>query len=115
MAISNDFLQFILDQLYLWEGVSAKHMFGGAALYKNELAFGMIADNQLYFKVDQLNIEKYIKADSIQLKPFKNHKTVLSFYSVPVDVIEDASTLVEWAKESYQIQLDRNNNKIRMK
>lgn len=109
MAVSNDFLQFILDQLALWGGVSAKRMFGGAALYKDELAFGMIARDILYLKVDDSNREEYINAGAHQLKPFKNSATVLSFYSVSLDVLEDSDELISKTKQSLAIQKQRNN------
>jgi len=83
-------------------------MFGGAALYRDELAFGMIANDVVYLKVDDTNIDKYIKNGSSQLKPFKSNATVLSFYNVPPDVFEDADEFVEWAKESLAIQKKRN-------
>ena len=90
MAVSNDFIKFVLDQLSEWDGVLVKRMFGGAALYHEGLAFGMIADNVVYLKVDESNVEKYILAGSKQLKPFTNLSTILSFYNVPPEVFEDS-------------------------
>lgn len=107
MAVSNDFLQYVLDQLSAWGKVYAKRMFGGAALYQDELAFGMIANDVVYLKVDDTNRDKYLKAGSSQLKPFKNNATVLSFYNVPPDVFEDSDEFIEWAKESLSIQKKR--------
>lgn len=109
MAFNNDFLQFTLDQLSLWGGVSAKRMFGGAALYKDELAFGMIARDTLYLKVDETNREEYINAGAHQLTPFKNNATVLSFYSVSLEVLEDSDELITKAKQSLVIQKQLNN------
>ncbi len=43
MAVSNDFISYVLDLLSDWGNVHIKRMFGGAALYQGELAFGMIA------------------------------------------------------------------------
>lgn len=110
MAVSNDFLQFVLDQLSGWGNVKVKHMFGGAALYHEALAFGMIANNMVYLKVDDTNRNKYLEKESIQLKPFKNHATVLSYYSIPPDVLEDRFEFVKWANESYSIQMKHNNH-----
>ncbi len=107
MAVSNDFLQYVLDQLSGWGNVHVKRMFGGAALYQEELAFGMIMNDEVYLKVDKSNRVNFIKAGSKQLKPFKNNKTVLSFYNVPPNVFEDADEFTEWAKESYTIQKNR--------
>lgn len=109
MAINNDFLQFVLDQLSPWGGVTSKRMFGGAAIYKDELAFGMIAHDTLYLKVNETNQEAYIKAGAHQLKPFKNNATVLSFYSVSIDLLEDSEALMAHAKQSLDIQKQRHN------
>ncbi|MGQ1788422.1 TfoX/Sxy family protein [Saccharicrinis sp. GN24d3] len=107
MAVSNDFIQYVLDQLSGWGNVQVKRMFGGAALYQEELAFGMIMNDEVYLKVDETNRAKFEETGSTQLKPFKNNKTVLSFYNVPPDVFEDADEFTEWAKESYTIQKNR--------
>ncbi len=108
MAVSNDFLEYVLDQLSDWGNVHVKRMFGGAALYQDELAFGMIADDIVYLKVDDTNRNKYIQEGSLQLKPFKNNATVLSFYNVPPDIFEDSNQFIIWAKEALEIQKNRN-------
>lgn len=108
MAITNDFLQFVLDQLSSWGNIHVNRMFGGAALYQDNLAFAMIVNDIVYLKVDDTNKDKYIEAGSTQLKPFKNNATVLSFYKIPGDVLENSDKFVEWAKESLAIQKKRN-------
>lgn len=109
MAITNDYVDYVLDQLDGWGNVHIKKMFGGAALYQEELAFGMIAHNRVYLKVDSSNIDKYEKAGCTQLKPFKNNKTVLSFYNVPDEIFEDADEFKKWAQESWNIQKQRHD------
>jgi len=111
MAVSSDFLQYTLDQLSSWGVISIKRMFGGVALYKEELAFGMIANDEVYLKVDETNKAKFLKAGATPLKPFKNNATVLSFYNVPVDVFENSDEFIIWADESLRIQKKRNNHK----
>ena len=111
MAVSNDFIQYVVDQLSGLGEVQIKRMFGGAALYQHELAFGMIANDVVYLKVDDTNRDKYLHEGSTPLKPFKNNATVLSFYNVPPDVFEDADEFVSWAKESLEIQKKRNEFK----
>lgn len=106
-AVTNDFLQYVLDQLSSWGNVYVKRMFGGAALFQEGLAFAMVANDIVFLKVDDTNREKYIKAGSKPLQPFKDSKTVLSFYNVPYDVFEDSDEFIEWAKESYEIQKRR--------
>ncbi|WP_310993962.1 TfoX/Sxy family protein [Aequorivita marina] len=109
MAVSNDFTQFVLDQLSGWGNVQVKRMFGGAALYQDDLAFSMIANDVVYLKVDETNKAKFIESGSVPLKPFKNNATVLSFYNVPAHIVEDADAFIRWAKESLEIQKKRQN------
>lgn len=108
MTVSTDFTQYVLDQLSGWGNVQTKRMFGVIALYQEELAFGMIANDVVYLKVDDSNRAEYLQKGSSQLKLFKNNSTVLSFYNVPPDVFEDASEFTKWAKASFAIQKKRN-------
>ena len=54
MSVSNDFLAYVIDQLG-GRGYSSRRMFGGVGLYSGELFFALIADDTLYFKVDDSN------------------------------------------------------------
>jgi len=45
MPISDEFLEYVLDLLSAWGGVTARKMFGGAGLYRDEKMFGLIADD----------------------------------------------------------------------
>ena len=50
MAVSDDFIAYILDQFSAWGDVTSRKMFGGAGLYREGKVFGLIADNVLYLK-----------------------------------------------------------------
>ncbi len=113
MAVSKDFLEYVLDQLSEWGEVKIKRMFGGAGLYLDGLMFGLVANDVVYLKVDETNKDKYIKHGSSPLKPFASEATVLSFYNISVDVFEDAEKFIEWAEESLSIQKKRNKFKER--
>lgn len=104
MAVSNSFLKFVLDQLTGWGTVNIKKMFGGVALYQEELAFAMLMNDEVYLKVDDFTENKFKKAGSIQLKPFENNAVVLSFYSLPSEVLEDENLFKEWSKEAFEVQ-----------
>ena len=105
MAVSDDFLEFILDQYSDWGEVTSRRMFGGAGLYRNGKMFALIADNVLYLKVDDTNRDKFLAEDSKPFKPYANKATVMSYYEVPADVLEDSDALIVWSKESLSIQL----------
>lgn len=52
MAVSDDFLNYVLDQLSRWGHVTVRRMFGGAGLYRDGKMFGLIADDIAYLKAD---------------------------------------------------------------
>lgn len=104
MSVSNSFLEYILDQLSEWGNVTIRRMFGGAGLYRDGKMFALVANDVVYLKVDETNRDKYISAGSSPLKPFPKRPTVLSYYEVPGEVLEDPEELLEWAEESLIIQ-----------
>ncbi|MCS6303136.1 MAG: TfoX/Sxy family protein [Nitrospira sp.] len=102
MSAKNDgFKDFILDQLTELDGVAARPMFGGYGLYQSAEFFGIIHKGRLYFKVSATTVLNYKKHG---MKPFQPNpkQTLTSFYEVPIDVIEDAEVLTQWAAEAVE-------------
>lgn len=93
------FKDFVLDQLTDLRGLTCRAMFGGYGLYRSATFFGIIHKGRLYFKVTPETIEQY---NAHGMSPFRPNpkQTLKSFYEVPVDVIEDAEQLNEWAEQS---------------
>ena len=58
MAVSEEFLAYVLDQFARWGQVNARKMFGGVGLYRDSKMFGLIADDVAYLKVDESNREE---------------------------------------------------------
>lgn len=93
------FKDFVLDQLADLSRVTARTMFGGYGLYRNATFFGIIHKGRLYFKVTETTLPRYKEQG---MKPFRPNakQTLKSFYEVPIDVLEDAEALTQWATES---------------
>ena len=106
MAVSDDFLNYVVDQLRLWGDVSVRRMFGGAGLYREGKMFGLIADDVAYLKVDDSNREDFVKAGSSPFNPYpdKVKTTVMSYYEIPPEVLENPAELSKWAQRSFDIQ-----------
>jgi DNA transformation protein and related proteins len=100
------FAEFVLDQLRELDAVGARRMFGGFGLYQDETFFGIVHRGKLFFKVDESTVEEYRKH---KMKPFRPNarQTLKSYYQVPVEVIEDADALREWAVRAARCQ-DKN-------
>ncbi len=105
MKQKSGFLTYLLeDVLRDVEGVTARAMFGGYGLYKNGIVFGIIADDELYFKVDDENRADYEAHDS---EPFtyeakKGKRIAMSYWKVPADILEDPNVLPKWIDASVQ-------------
>jgi DNA transformation protein len=59
--------------------------------------FALIAEDTLYFKVNESNRDMYKKAQS---KPFPHG---ISYWEVPPEVIEENTRLLDWVNISIEI------------
>lgn len=103
LRVSPAFRQFVLDQLEGLDGVMPRAMFGGVGLYCDGLFFGIIAGDVLYLKVDEVNRPDYEKAGMRPFKPYPDRAGTMQYYSVPVDVLESALELEEWARKAVAV------------
>lgn len=104
MAVSDDYLEYILDQFSAWGDVTSRKMFGGAGLYREGKMFGLVADNVLYLKVDDTNRDRFVAAGSAPFKPYPDKPAMKSYYEIPPEILEDSDKLIEWARVSLAIQ-----------
>lgn len=97
------FKDFILDQLVGLDDVQARRMFGGFGLYQDDTFFGIVHKAKLFFKIDDSTVGAYRKH---KMKPFRPNakQTLKSYYEVPVEIIEDADALREWAVKAVSCQ-----------
>ncbi len=106
--MSRDYLEYILDLLSHCDSITSRAMFGGYGMYKNGVIFGIIANDELYFKVDQSNIELYKKyqSEAFTFKA-KGRVSKMSYWKVPLLVMEDEAQLKNWLDQSYNISLKK--------
>ncbi|MCC7510022.1 MAG: TfoX/Sxy family protein [Planctomycetes bacterium] len=97
MAVSDEFLQYVCDQLHRVGSVSTRRMFGGAGIYFQDRFFALVDNNELFFKVNDANRPRFEQAGSSPFEPTPGH-VMKGYMSVPADVLESASTLAEWAQ-----------------
>lgn len=100
MAISEKYLNYVLDQLSEFGDVEVKRMFGGAGLFRDGLMFGKIGGDVFRLKVDEHNQKEY---EDKGMKPFYSEKKKkgMPYWEVPVDVLEDKILLAKWAQKSF--------------
>jgi DNA transformation protein and related proteins len=103
MPVSQGFLDYVVDQLVVTGPVKPRRMFGGAGLYLGGIFFGIVAEDVLYFKVDDTNRSDYAAAGSGPFRPFGSETYEMSYYEVPGDVLEDPDVLKEWAMKALSV------------
>jgi DNA transformation protein len=105
VAVSEEFIRFVIDQLAGFGIILSKRMFGGAGLYRGGTMFALLAGDVLYFKVDDSNRADYEAQGSGPFRPYRDKKTVMSYYEVPVEIVENREELVAWAAKAYAAAL----------
>jgi len=97
VPVSEEYLAYVLEQLAGVGRLTSRRMFGGAGIYCGGLFFALIFRDQLYFKVDDTNRSEYEKRGMERFRPYADRPHLsMSYYSVPVDVLEDQEQLIAW-------------------
>ena len=108
MPVSESYLIFVQDQLSKLGPIQIKKMFGGASLYFDNLIFGLIDDDTLYFKADTITKSAYSEQSMPQFAPYMknlNKPMPMPYWQVPEEVLNDPDVLFEWAKIAIQVAL----------
>lgn len=102
MAVSPGYRNFVVEQLEHISSITSKSMFGGVGLYADGFFFALIADDQLYFKVDDSNRPDFEAADMGAFSPYGDGRT-MQYYEVPIGVLEDIDALRTWAEKAIEV------------
>ncbi len=94
-----DFLQEVFAEFGL---IQPRKMFGGYGIYHQGVMFGLVADDTLYLKVDDLIRPLFEARDLTPFEYDKGDKVVkMSYYIAPEDIFDDPQEAALWAQRSY--------------
>jgi DNA transformation protein and related proteins len=110
MALSQSYREFVLEQLGRVTPVTGKSMFGGVGIYAQGLFFALIAENRLYFKVDDATRSDFEQRGMEPFRPF-GEDSAMGYYEVPADVVEDLSQLGPWTAKAIDVAAAAAKNK----
>lgn len=113
----NSFVVYVLDQLAPIGNIRSRKMFGGYGIYKDDIFFALVADDVLYFKVDESNRLLFEAHGS---KPFtyvgkEGKPTSLNYWEVPADVLENTEILSTWVAAALAVAMNAKKAKIAKK
>jgi DNA transformation protein len=100
LRVTPEFREFVLGQLAAVPALRAKAMFGGIGLYSGEHFFGIVAADELFFKVDAHNRAAYEASGSEPFRPVVDRPVSMSYWRIPIEVLEDTHELAAWAKDA---------------
>ena len=100
MVASDSFAEFLHEQLAPLGRLAMRRMFGKTGVFCDGVMFGMVADNTLYFRVDDDNRTVFAEAAAVPpLNYEKKGSTIdLSFWRVPERLFDEPDELVTWAQ-----------------
>jgi len=102
MSISKSYRDFVLEQLGRVAPVDGKSMFGGVGIYAQGLFFALIAEDRLFFKVDDTTRAEFEQRGMEPFRPF-GEDSAMGYYEVPAEVVEDVSQLEIWMKKAIEV------------
>ena len=106
MSVQPQYLAFVLEQLEGLGTVSTRRMFGAVGLYRDELFFGLVDDDTLFFKTDASNGAEYHARHMPRfMAPATPAQADKGYHQVPADIIEDAEELAVWARKAVAVAL----------
>ena len=64
MKSTSEYLDYVMEKLSPLGQIKSRAMFGGYGIFHEGVMFALIADDNLYFKVNESNRDDYRKAGS---------------------------------------------------
>ncbi|MFO1315171.1 MAG: TfoX/Sxy family protein [Burkholderiales bacterium] len=100
MANSKDYVAYVLELMRPAGAVSARAMFGGHGIYVDAMIVGLVVDDVLYLKTDDLTREAYAARG---LPPFRyatrnGDVQVTSYHRPPDEALESPAEMREWLR-----------------
>ena len=104
MAVTDGFRAFVLEQLeQAARDVHARAMFGGVGIYAGDAFFALIANDVLYFKVDDQTRSNFTALGMKPFRPYGEQGEEMKYFAVPVAILEDADALRPWVADAIAV------------
>ena len=100
MVASEGFAEFLRDQLGALGHITLRRMFGKSGVFCDGLMLGMVTDDTLYFRVDDLNRAEFKEAQAFPPLNYEKQGSAidLSFWRAPDRLFDEPDELVAWAR-----------------
>ena len=101
--VTTDFRDFALEQLRRATPAAITHraMFGGVGVYADGLFFALMADDLLYFKVDDETRPSFEARGMGPFLPYDDPaRPMRGYWQLPGEILEDPAELERWVADA---------------
>ena len=94
-------VEYLLDELAPLGHAQGRAMFSGHGVYLDGLIVGLVVEESLYLKVDDINRPAF---EAAGMEPFsyisKGRRVALPYWQAPAEVIEEPEQLRDWVAQA---------------
>lgn len=95
----SQFVALVLEQMRGVGPVRAKSMFGGHGIFLEDMMFGLVAHDTLFFKTDDTSRPEFEDANCGPFTYSSRGSThVMPYYQAPDEVFDDEAAMRRWAE-----------------
>lgn len=100
MVASNGFAEILREHLAPLGRITMRRMFGKTGVFSDRVMFAMVADDTLYFRVDEQNRASFKEAEAFPpLNYEKGGRLIdLAFWRAPERLLDEPDELLTWAR-----------------
>ena len=102
MGFTPEYRAMVEERLSKVVPVQTKPMFGGVGIYSDGLFFALIAEDKLYFKVDDSNRADFEAAGMQAFFPYDSPKP-MHYWELPPAVLDNKKELAVWVDKSLAV------------
>lgn len=104
MAVSPEFREFVAEMLEPLGRVEIRRMFGGLGIFRDGLMFGLVADETLYLKADDLSRGEF---EALGSAPFTygrkdGRRASLNYMALPETLYDEPDDVIAWARKAIE-------------
>ncbi len=99
MPTSDSIIEFLKETLAPLGAVSVRRMFGGAMVYINGAAVGLIDDDIVYFKADDLTKAMFeVEGQGPFVYEGQTRPVTMSYWRIPERLYDEPDEMLDWAR-----------------
>ena len=99
----SEFVDYLKEVFGKFGQIHARRMFGGYGLYYDGIMIGLVADDTLYLKADEVTREFFKNRGLDQFEYNKGGKAVkMSYFLAPEEIFDNPEEATLWARRAYE-------------